>query len=206
MSCPSRVELRQCLPRALFADSAIVAATKALRTGSTRKSGGISSPDPSERTTVKQADSHKHDSQQPNVQLVLITCPRSRRKNHTPAKLVSTQRGSRKTPKSRNPSGGEGHRHSSRHSKRNTDTNSTHGSLSMSQPAVPLDMSDYFSRTNTSLSSKSTVDKRRHRRSVHETPDPEKSYPRWERAKLAAAEKTKGRVSCPGRQQFLKFI
>ncbi|VDK52061.1 unnamed protein product, partial [Dibothriocephalus latus] len=33
-----------------------------------------------------------------------------------------------------------------------------------------------------------------HHRSVHETPNPKQSYPRWERAVMAAAEKTKDKL------------
>ncbi|CAH8590796.1 unnamed protein product [Heterobilharzia americana] len=45
-----------------------------------------------------------------------------------------------------------------------------------------------------SQSAKADSKRTRHWRSVHETPNPEKSYPRWERAKLAAAEKTKNKA------------
>ncbi|TPP66909.1 hypothetical protein FGIG_07108, partial [Fasciola gigantica] len=194
---PSRVELRQCLPRALFADSAIVSAAKALHQG--KASGAedvapITASGHLHPTVAKFADTHTHDRQ-----LVLITCPRSRRKCHTPTKLVRSQRGTRRTSKSRNPSGGESFKQTSRHSKRTMNTSVPRArpseTCATSQPSHS-DVVEYFARTEDSshLPKSSTGKRHQHRRSVHETPDPEKSYPRWERAKLAAAEKTKGKA------------
>ncbi|KAA0196247.1 hypothetical protein FBUS_05823, partial [Fasciolopsis buskii] len=180
-SCPSRVELRQCLPRALFADSAVVAVTKTLNQGKANRIGdvgAVTSTGPSHSTVGKCTDTHSHEPP-----LVLITCPRPRRKCHTPTKNLS---------------GGESCKQASRHPKRSLNT-----SVPQSQPTASCtttqpshsDVAEYFSRAGESDLFKNSANRRnRHRRSVHETPDPEKSYPRWERAKLAAAEKTKGKA------------
>ncbi|CAH8597399.1 unnamed protein product [Dicrocoelium dendriticum] len=211
-SCVTRSTLRQSLPRALFADPAIMAAADVMsrsspaspetaRTPLTASTPALTAAHRSARDSSSM-ESHTSTS---TSQLVLINSQRSRRKCRTPTKRLSVDKSRRSkngqapTDKSvsvSNSTKGTPSRAAQKHSnpatqqRRRTEPTRQYKSanakrnLSTSGSDALVTIADAERKTP----------KSQYRRSVRETPNPERSYPRWERARLAAAEKTKNKA------------
>nr|CAH8865620.1 unnamed protein product [Trichobilharzia regenti] len=216
----SRNSLRQSIPRALFSDSLLVPLSSTndktpIPLTSTPTVPDVVNSCPTNLESCK----NRSSTNLPTPQLVLITCQRSKRKCRTPTKRISVKREMRrKTTTNTTPTASRQRRPSSSAtaSKRTPSscTARTTRTPKSSDRSRSLIVSPQNSANNnsskpsnrksqrTSLkkeSSKSANASSKtssyyYRRSVHETPNPEKSYPRWERAKLAAAEKTKNKA------------
>ncbi|CAL8069084.1 unnamed protein product, partial [Calicophoron daubneyi] len=186
----SRASLRNSLPRALFTDSALVAAAGV--TNNLCSSSGLVTPDVQSAQVINPLSA---------PQLVLISCPRSRRKGRTPTKCTQPKRlptKSRRSTKSKfsptvsrqlTPNGSAKRLTANSKTPRSSERRRTSSSRSRrSNGRTPKDRPSSDRKRG---ESKTTPRARRHKRYVHETPNPKQSHPRWERAKLAAAEKTK---------------
>ncbi|CAH8590780.1 unnamed protein product [Heterobilharzia americana] len=198
-----RNTLRQSLPRALFTDSALIplasTETPDHLTSTPVASSLIISSCPTNMEFSKRRSSKTLSA----PQLVLIPCQRSKRKCRTPTKRIQVKRETRHklasttpTARQRRPSASSSKQTSSR-TPRSSDRSRSHTSSAASHTGSKhsrKSLRTSISPKKESQSAKADSKRTRHWRSVHETPNPEKSYPRWERAKLAAAEKTKNKA------------
>ncbi|KAK4475976.1 hypothetical protein MN116_001212 [Schistosoma mekongi] len=203
-----RNTLRRSLPRALFTDSIHIPLsqeTPNLLT-STPTFSNLTNSCP-----VNMESSNKYGSCKniPTPQLVLIPCQRSKRKCRTPTKRVSIKREIRRKPtnttpavRQKDPSAVSSKRTPSSVSTRRTPRSSNR---SRSHSATTSLNSSSIRKSRLSEKPALTTEESKKKanayskgnnnwRSVHETPNPDKSYPRWERARLAAAEKTKNKA------------
>ncbi|TGZ54690.1 hypothetical protein CRM22_010578 [Opisthorchis felineus] len=206
----TRSQLRQSLPRALFADPAIVAAAAATveTVSKSATSKDIQRCQPVTSTPNVGSDSPCEDKIPPASQssggpkLVLISCARSRRKCRTPTKRTPINRSSRRNKNSQTPpidkslltSIGKKRATRNQQSKQSNCSTSRSFTGRHSKSSSKRRQSDRDIYTQPAELRSVKTPERRYRRSVHETPNPERSYPRWERARLAAAEKTKDRA------------
>ncbi|TNN06559.1 60S ribosomal L11 [Schistosoma japonicum] len=203
-----RNTLRRSLPRALFTDSIHIPLsqkTPNLLTSTPTFSNVINS------CPVNMESSNEYGSckNMPTPQLVLIPCQRSKRKCRTPTKRISIKREIRRKPtnttptvRQRDPSAVSSKQTPSSVSTRRIPRSSNR---SRSHSATTSLNSSSIKKSRLSEKSAPTTEKSKKKananskgynnwRSVHETPNPDKSYPRWERARLAAAEKTKNKA------------
>ncbi|CAH8610634.1 unnamed protein product [Schistosoma guineensis] len=202
-----RNTLRQSLPRALFTDSVHISLSSNETPNPLTSTPILSNVISSCPVNIESSSKYRSCKTIPTPHLVLIPCQRSKRKCRTPTKRVPVKREARKKPTSTTPT--TRHRHSSANSSKRTpastsartpkSSNRSRSHTITSPNANSVKPKSTLSETPISTRGESkrranTDSKRNHRRSVHETPNPEKSYPRWERAKLAAAEKTKNKA------------
>ncbi|CAH8618714.1 unnamed protein product [Schistosoma bovis] len=202
-----RNTLRQSLPRALFTDSVHISLSSSETPNPLTSTPILSNVISSCPVNIESSSKYRSCKTIPTPHLVLIPCQRSKRKCRTPTKRVPVKREARKKPTSTTPT--TRHRHSSANSSKRTpastsartpkSSNRSRSHIITSPNANSVKPKSTLSETPISTRGESkrranTDSKRNHRRSVHETPNPEKSYPRWERAKLAAAEKTKNKA------------
>ncbi|CAH8865503.1 unnamed protein product [Trichobilharzia szidati] len=217
-----RNSLRQSLPRALFSDSLLVplpSTETPIPLTSTPTVPDVVNSCP----TNLESSKNRSSTNLPTPQLVLITCQRSKRKCRTPTKRISVKREIRRKTTNTTPTASRQRRPSGTASKRTPSscttrtTTRTPKSSDRSRSLIVSPQNNGNNNKNNNSNSKTNRKSQRtslkkesksanassknsshyyhhHRRSVHETPNPEKSYPRWERAKLAAAEKTKNKA------------
>ncbi|KAF8563675.1 hypothetical protein P879_09877 [Paragonimus westermani] len=201
----ARALVRQSLPRALFTDPAIVAAAGRMSKTSAASdayAGTRLTSTPTFRPARSPSDISHVSSSVVGIpasapHLVLIASQRSRRKGRTPTKrLVTFDRSSRRTKLVHTP---PTEKSVVRYSKRFSSNVRT----PLNRPVVRNSKASVRCKRSTERVGRSqlksakegdTLKRNRHHRYVHETPNPERSYPRWERAKLAAAEKTKNKT------------
>ncbi|CAH8630272.1 unnamed protein product, partial [Schistosoma rodhaini] len=203
-----RNTLRQSLPRALFTDSIQISLSSNETPNPLTSTPILSNVINSCPVNIESSSKYQSCKTLPTPHLVLIPCQRSKRKCRTPTKRIPVKRESRKKPtnttpttRQRNPSANSSKRTPASTSARTPRSSNRSRSHTITSPnANSLRQKSTLSETSTSTRGESkrraNTDSKRcnHRRSVHETPNPEKSYPRWERAKLAAAEKTKNKA------------
>ncbi|CAH8818665.1 unnamed protein product [Schistosoma curassoni] len=202
-----RNTLRQSLPRALFTDSVHISLSSNETPNPLTSTPILSNVISSCPVNIESSSKYRSCKTIPTPHLVLIPCQRSKRKCRTPTKRIPVKREARKKPTSTTPT--TRHRHSSANSSKRTpastsartpkSSNRSRSHIITSPNANSVKPKSTLSETPISTRGESkrranTDSRRNHRRSVHETPNPEKSYPRWERAKLAAAEKTKNKA------------
>ncbi|KAF6776271.1 hypothetical protein AHF37_04434 [Paragonimus kellicotti] len=202
----ARASVRQSLPRALFTDPAIVAAAGRMSNSSATSDAYAGPPYMSTPTFRPARASNNVESRASSgvvrtpasaPHLVLIASQRSRRKGRTPTKrLVTFDRSSRRTKPVRTPPVEKSVVRCSKRFSSNIRTPLNRPGVRNSKASVRSKRStDHVGRSQpTSTEAGDTPKRNRHHRYVHETPNPERSYPRWERAKLAAAEKTKNKA------------
>ncbi|KAF5403336.1 hypothetical protein PHET_03034 [Paragonimus heterotremus] len=202
----ARASVRQSLPRALFTDPAIVAAAGRMSKSSAALNAYAGPPCASTPTFRParardnvgcRASSSVVGTPASAPHLVLIASQRSRRKGRTPTKrLVTFDRSSRRTKTVRTPPVEKSVMRCSKRFSSNIRTPLNRPGVRNSKVSIRSKRStDHIGRSPpTSTEAGDTPKRSRHHRYVHETPNPERSYPRWERAKLAAAEKTKNKV------------
>ncbi|CAH8588095.1 unnamed protein product [Schistosoma mattheei] len=202
-----RNTLRQSLPRALFTDSVHISLSSNETPNPLTSTPILPNVISSCPVNIESSSKYRSCKTIPTPHLVLIPCQRSKRKCRTPTKRIPVKREARKKPTNTTPT--TRHRHSSANSSKRTpastsartprSSNRSRSHTITSPNANSVKPKSTLSETPISTRGESkrkanTDSKRNHRRSVHETPNPEKSYPRWERAKLAAAEKTKNKA------------
>ncbi|CAI2732645.1 unnamed protein product [Schistosoma spindalis] len=202
-----RNTIRQSLPRALFTDSVHISLSSNETPNPLTSTPILSNVTSSCPVNTESSSKYRSCKTIPTPHLVLIPCQRSKRKCRTPTKRIPVKREARKKPTNTTPT--TRHRHPSANSSKRTpvstsartpkSSNRSRSHNITSPNANSVKQKSTLSETPISTRGESkrkanTDSKRNHRRSVHETPNPEKSYPRWERAKLAAAEKTKNKA------------
>ncbi|CAH8616314.1 unnamed protein product [Schistosoma margrebowiei] len=202
-----RNTLRQSLPRALFTDSVHISLSSNKTPNPLTSTPILPNVISSCPVNIESSSKYRSCKTIPTPHLVLIPCQRSKRKCRTPTKRIPVKREGRKKPtnttpttRNRHPSANSSKRTPSSTSARTPKSSNRSRSRTTTSPnANSVKQKSTLSETPISTRGESkrranTDSKRNHRRSVHETPNPEKSYPRWERAKLAAAEKTKNKA------------
>ncbi|KAL3312924.1 hypothetical protein Ciccas_008472 [Cichlidogyrus casuarinus] len=180
---------RNCLPRALFTDSALLNASKSKQQSSGekkhRKADSVSPPIMnlrSQTSSLKRTNSIIFDGG-PGLIMVKKLPHKPRRKAHTPTKRqIDSKNRLHKTPDALTKSV------PSRTPKRSR--NSSSNNL-ITPPSAKRRVKGSRKSDPTRKSSRSN---RRKSSTVLETPNPNKYKPRWERAQTAAAEKTRNRA------------